>query len=159
MTFVLDKFFSLLKFHAYLKFCLFWEMFSLLFLKGNLNFNDLSLFIFHSWWPPLMASWDSYVEQMLEGGACSKALICGHDGTVWGASAGFQVRPPHASCQPSAQVQTSELAALVKAFDSPHEAQSHGLKINEESYLIIRSTSQTICAKRVRTWGGNDGEN
>lgn len=40
--------------------------------------------------------------------------------------------------------------AVSKTFDNPYEAQSNGLKLMGLSYILLRSTSESIYAKRVR---------
>lgn len=42
---------------------------------------------------------------------------------------------------------------MSKAFDNPYEAQSSGLKLMGLSYILLRSTSESIYAKRVRVIG------
>lgn len=40
--------------------------------------------------------------------------------------------------------------AVSKTFDNPYDAQSNGLKLMGLSYVLLRSTSECIYAKRVR---------
>jgi len=38
---------------------------------------------------------------------------------------------------------------MVKGFDDPKDMQQHGLKVGGTTYIVLRSTSQSIYAKRV----------
>lgn len=83
-----------------------------------------------------MSGWASYIEALTATGQVTQAIIFGHDGTVWAASPGLS------------NVASSELVAVSKTFDNPYEAQSNGLKLMGLSYILLRSTSESIYAKR-----------
>jgi len=38
---------------------------------------------------------------------------------------------------------------MVKGFDDPKDMQQHGLKVGGTTYIVLRSTNQSIYAKRV----------
>ncbi len=81
-------------------------------------------------------SWQEYVDSHLVGtGNVKKAIIVGHDGSVWAATAGFSIKP-------------DEAAKIVKAFADPSGALSSGLFINGDKYMTLKSDSRSVYGKK-----------
>jgi len=75
-------------------------------------------------------SWQSYVDdQLLATKMVSQAVICGHDGNIWAASAGFGVT-------------AAELKNIATNFGNMDVLPMSGLTING---IRLRSHCQNIC--------------
>merc|ERR1711916_414843 len=81
-------------------------------------------------------SWQAYVDSQLVGtGYCKKGIIIGHDGSLWAASAGFQLKG-------------NEGQSLAKQFVDPSSAFSGGIMIAGEKYMCIKADSRSIYGKK-----------
>ena len=119
-------------------------------------------------------SWQSYVDDHLIGtGHVTKGAICGVDGALWAASAGFNVRlraprtprtldvafirwkprsdarslPPRV---PRSQVSPEEVQKIVAGMDDPSALQAGGVYVGGEKYMFIQSDDRLVAAKKVR---------
>ena len=119
-------------------------------------------------------SWQSYVDDHLIGtGHVTKGAICGVDGALWAASAGFNVRlrapptpgtldvafirwkprsdarslPPRV---PRSQVSPEEVQKIVAGMDDPSALQAGGVHVGGEKYMFIQSDDRLVAAKKVR---------
>ena len=77
----------------------------------------------------------AYVDSSLIGtGHIRRALICGHDGTVWATSAGFAPSLP-------------ELKALIKGFSDSADIRSSGITLATDKYLTLIANNRSIYGK------------
>jgi len=84
-------------------------------------------------------SWQAYVDTNLLGSSqVTKAGIYGHNGTLWAKSQTFAASE-------------KEIEAIMKGFDDPKDMQQHGLKVGGTTYIVLRSTNQSIYVKRGQT--------
>lgn len=63
-------------------------------------------------------SWNSYIDNLLSSGNVKKAAICGHDGSLWAASEGWNVTPDEAKNLVTAFTNSSNLVQSGKASSS-----------------------------------------
>ena len=78
-------------------------------------------------------SWQDYVDQqLLATGRVTEGAICGHDGSVWAASAGYNV---------------TEGAAIAPLFANPSSAYSSGITLGGVKYKVVRADERSIYAK------------
>ena len=81
-------------------------------------------------------SWQAYIDSSLIGtGHIKKALICGHDGTAWAYSAGFNPNAP-------------ELKALIKGFTDNAGIQSSGITLGGVKFMTLRADNRSIYGKK-----------
>lgn len=81
-------------------------------------------------------SWQAYIDSSLIGtGHIKQALICGHDGTAWAFSAGFQ---------PS----STELRQLIKGFVDNAGIQGSGIALCGVKYMTLRADNRSIYGKK-----------
>jgi len=81
-------------------------------------------------------SWQSYVDdQLLATKLVSKAAICGHDGNIWAASAGFGVT-------------AAELKTIATSFGDTNTLAMNGVKANGVKYMFLSANDKVIRAKK-----------
>mmetsp|Transcript_16010 Transcript_16010/g.38972 ORF Transcript_16010/g.38972 Transcript_16010/m.38972 type:complete len:127 (-) Transcript_16010:197-577(-) len=81
-------------------------------------------------------SWQSYVDDHLIGtGHVSKAAICGVDGALWAASAGFDVS-------------ADEVTKIVAGMDDASGLQAGGLYVGGEKWMFILSDDRNVVGKK-----------
>jgi len=82
-----------------------------------------------------MSGWQAYIDQSLTGtGHVSRGLICGHDGTVWATSPGFNPN-------------VNELRALIGGFTNPGALQGSGIHLEGKKHFTLRVDDQSIYGK------------
>ena len=90
-------------------------------------------------------SWQTYVDdQLLATKIVKYAVICGHDGTVWAKSAGFNVSD-------------NELKVLLAKYDKPEEMGVCGPTIAGKMFMYLSSfenkvPTQLIVVSREEFW-------
>merc|ERR1712203_1088476 len=81
-------------------------------------------------------SWQSYVDdQLISTKMIKNAVIAGHDGNIWAASAGFSVGP-------------AELKSLLSRYANIDELAMNGVTIGGVRYMFLSSTDRVVRAKR-----------
>merc|ERR1711997_570631 len=81
-------------------------------------------------------SWQSYVDdQLISTKMIKNAVIAGHDGNIWAASAGFAVEP-------------AELKSLLSRYANIDELAMNGVTIGGVRYMFLSSTDRVVRAKR-----------
>jgi len=81
-------------------------------------------------------SWQSYVDdQLVATKQVTKAAICGHDGNIWAASAGFEVT-------------AAELKTIAANFGQTDVLAMNGVKAAGQKYMFLSSTDKIIRAKK-----------
>lgn len=84
-------------------------------------------------------SWQSYVDNQLMGtNLVQKAIIAGHDGTIWAKSNNIE---------PS----TEELSKLSDCFDDQNPLTVSGLVIGGEKYVYLSGTDRVIRCKKGKS--------
>lgn len=87
----------------------------------------------------LMSSWQNYVDDSLVGtGLVRKAMIIGHDGSSWAASAGFSIKP-------------DEAKKLIAAFNDPSSVQGSGISVSGARYLTLKADARSIYGRKGST--------
>merc|ERR1719479_374135 len=80
-------------------------------------------------------SWQSYVDdQLLKTGKVAAATICGHDGSIWASSAGFNVT-------------AAELKSLATNFANTEVLAMNGIRIGEKKYMYLSASDKVIRGK------------
>lgn len=92
-------------------------------------------------------SWQSYVDDHLIGtGHVVQGAICGVDGAIWAASAGFNVSP-------------EEVQKIVAGFEDPSGLQAGGIYLCGEKHMFIRSDDRFVAGKKdsngIFAWKAN----
>jgi len=83
-------------------------------------------------------SWQSYVDNQLMGGnLIQKAIIAGHDGTIWAKSDNIE---------PS----TEELSNLSDSFNDQGALTMSGLVIGGEKFVYLSGTDRVIRCKKAK---------
>lgn len=81
-------------------------------------------------------SWQSYVDdQLLSTKMVKHAVICGHDGSIWATSAGFQVTP-------------EELKTLISKYSNTDTLAASGVVIAGTKYMFLSQTDKVVRAKK-----------
>ena len=81
-------------------------------------------------------SWQEYVDSHLVGtGNVKKAVIIGHDGSTWAATAGFSIKP-------------EEAKKIVSAFGDPSGALSSGLFLQGDKYMTLKADNRSVYGKK-----------
>lgn len=81
-------------------------------------------------------SWQSYVDdQLISTKMVKHAVICGHDGSIWATSAGFQVTP-------------EELKTLISKYDNTDTLASSGVVIAGTKYMFLSRSDKVVRAKK-----------
>jgi len=81
-------------------------------------------------------SWQAYVDTQLVGtGHCTKGIIIGHDGSLWAATAGFNLKG-------------NEGRQLAQQFNDPTSAFSGGVLVAGEKYMCIKADNRSIYGKK-----------
>lgn len=83
-------------------------------------------------------SWQDYVNNNLLGtGACSGALLAGHDGSVWAEGGDIKGR-----------AQPGELAKICKGFDDASPFQANGVYLGGERYIFLTCDGTVMRMKK-----------
>jgi len=81
-------------------------------------------------------SWQEYVDSNLVGtGNVKKALIMGHDGSAWAATAGFSIS-------------ATEAKKIINAFKDSSEVLASGIHIQGDKYMAIKSDDRSVYGKK-----------
>lgn len=81
-------------------------------------------------------SWQSYVDdQLLATKVVTKAVIAGHDGSIWAASEGFKVSQ-------------EDVKKILANFDNSEALALNGVSVAGTKYMYLSSTDRVIRAKR-----------
>ena len=81
-------------------------------------------------------SWQEYVDSHLVGtGNVKKAIIIGHDGSTWAATAGFTIKP-------------DEAKKLIAAFADPSGALQSGLFLQNDKYMTLKADNRSVYGKK-----------
>ena len=85
-------------------------------------------------------SWQDYVNNNLLGtGACSGALLAGHDGAVWAEGGDIKGRAQQA------ELLKTEIS---KGFDDPSGFQANGAHLGGERYIFLTSDGTVMRLKK-----------
>jgi len=83
-------------------------------------------------------SWQSYVDnQLMGGGLVQKAIIAGHDGTIWAKSNNIEPSP-------------EELSKLCESFNDQGPLTMSGLVIGGDKYVYLSGTDRVIRCKKAK---------
>lgn len=81
-------------------------------------------------------SWQSYVDdQLLSTKQVTHAVICGHDGSIWASSSGFQVT-------------ADELKTLISKYANTETLASSGVTIAGTKYMFLSRSDKVVRAKK-----------
>jgi len=83
-------------------------------------------------------SWDQYVKNLTGSGSVTKAAICGHDGSVWAQSTGFNIKP-------------DEVKKLVDGCKKPDALRQNGLTVGGTRFIYLQSDDSQIQGKKDQT--------
>jgi profilin len=85
-------------------------------------------------------SWQSYVDdQLLATKVVTKAVIAGHDGSIWAASEGFKIS-------------TEDIKKLLVNFENRDTLAQNGVTVAGTRYIYLSSTDRVLRARK-----GNSG--
>ncbi|XP_023325264.1 profilin, partial [Eurytemora carolleeae] len=85
-------------------------------------------------------SWQSYVDdQLLATKVVTKAVIAGHDGSIWATSEGFKVT-------------TEDIKKILANFENRDLLAQNGITVAETRYIYLSSTDRVLRARK-----GNSG--
>jgi len=81
-------------------------------------------------------SWQSYVDdQLISTKMIKNAVIAGHDGNIWAASAGFPVS-------------VDELKTLLGRYSNIDELAMNGVTVGGQRYMFLSATDRVVRAKK-----------
>merc|ERR1711936_72250 len=81
-------------------------------------------------------SWQSYVDdQLISTKMIKNAVIAGHDGNIWAASAGFPVS-------------VDELKSLLARYANTDELAMNGVIVGGTKYMFLSATDRVVRAKK-----------
>jgi len=84
-------------------------------------------------------SWQDYVDSHLVGtGNCKRAIIIGHDGSTWSATAGLSLK-------------ADEAKKLVNAFNDPSVALAGGTTLSGVKYMTLKADNRSLYGKKGAT--------
>ncbi|KAG0721363.1 Profilin [Chionoecetes opilio] len=80
-------------------------------------------------------SWSSYIDNLLTSGHVKKAAICGHDGSLWAASADYNIS-------------VEEAKSLLLAFKDTTAYTQSGMHVGGVRYIFLSGTDQILRGKK-----------
>merc|ERR1712018_7070 len=84
----------------------------------------------------VIMSWQSYVDdQLISTKMIKNAVIAGHDGNIWAASAGFPVS-------------VDELKTLLNRYSNIDELAMNGVTVGGQRYMFLSATDRVVRAKK-----------
>jgi len=84
-------------------------------------------------------SWQSYVDNQLMGsGQVDKAIIAGHDGTIWAKSKNIEPTP-------------DELSKLSNSFNDPSPLTMSGVVVGGDKFVYLSGTDRIIRCKKGKS--------
>jgi profilin len=89
--------------------------------------------------PLLILCLQEYVDSHLVGtGAVKRAIIIGHDGSTWAATASFSIKP-------------DEAKKIVNAFNDSSSALSSGITLAGVKYMTLKADNRSVYGKKGAT--------
>jgi len=81
-------------------------------------------------------SWQEYITNSLEGsGNVKKAAICGHDGSTWASSEGFNITP-------------AEATSMVNGFNDQNQLRASGLFASGTKFFFLSAAEGVLRGKK-----------
>lgn len=81
------------------------------------------------------SDWHIYVDNLLDTGHVSKAVIADHDGDIWAKSNNFDITK-------------EEILRVIHGFDDSNSIRGSGAILEGQKYIILTATDRTITAKK-----------